>query len=130
MPSKVAPHPSEGGAAKKQAGFAAKKPLLIGLAAILALGLIAALDPVAAASGHHPLLKGHDRRLMTKICSVCAVGMFWNGSQDFLVKTMGVTQMIGEAALVEDGYVRTATVQAVGDEVQCLTMTRSTFRSL
>ena len=40
MPSKVAPHPSEGGAAKEQAGFAAKKPLLIGLAAILALGAI------------------------------------------------------------------------------------------
>ena len=46
------------------------------------------------------------------------------------VGTMGVNQMIGEAALVEDAYVRTATVKAVGDEVQCLTMTRSTFRSL
>ena len=52
-------------------------------AALLALGLIAALDPVAAASGLHPILNVNDRRLITKICSVCAVGMFWNDSQDF-----------------------------------------------
>ena len=48
------------------------------------------------------------------------------------IKTLDTTtsRMIGEAALLQENYTRSATVRAVGDDVQVLVLTRSAYKAL